>query len=343
MRLLLIIALATTGLAYAGDHVGNGGGLAEKNIILTYQKLDQFIRICLASQSCKLSDKERELLNKIMTSLPSERAQKDQIRFESERANPNFFVRDGEVRIAVTGDSVGSPIYFNTDFLYTRGMSGTYEAISLADATTNLIHELGHHHGPNYGDHTELDALGTKVSLIMQQQVYTAPFLPLTEAVGAVVINERAPGKHAQIVVWAFGEMIDVSNDFYTSLTCTQVLPPEDLPDPTPRLSTKTAGGRSLFVVSKPITTFFHNVYWSDYKLGKKKGHFELKGNITNICRGDKEADFNNNDYKATVRFEVEKIKDKNGKEVWQLEKDSVEVKQHLEKWWMIIKLPRIF
>lgn len=345
--LLATLFITATTLAFAGDHVGNGGGLAEKNILLGYERLDQFISLCLNSQICKVSDSQKTLLIKIKEALSQERAVKDQIQFVSEKAYPGTFIINGEMKVAKTGDTIGSKILFNTDLLYTRGGNGFMEAMSLAESVVHLIHEMGHHHG-NY-EHTELDNLGIKVSMLLQQHLQTTPFLPLTNQISAIIINERGATSLPQVILYVFGDMIDVSTAFANSLECSRMwvenrAKPGEMPK---NLRVAYGNGKADETMgvefAKPLSAIFHNVYWSDYKLKKNSGHFELKGNLTNLCKWDEKVDFNDNNYKASVRFNVELKKEKDGTEHWQLKNNSVSVKQHYEPWWKIIKLPSIF
>ncbi len=88
-----------------------------------------------------------------------------------ERDQPGFFdTAYGQAhRIAKTGLTPDTPIYFNTDLLYKSGQP----ALDFQAITALLIHELGHQTGnPN---HAALDSLGSKVRLPLD-----SPIKPLT-------------------------------------------------------------------------------------------------------------------------------------------------------------------
>ena len=95
-------------LAFMGDEVNNGGGLGEKNIILAYQKLGRYLDSCINSNACNIKDSEKNLLQKIAQDLPREYENKKQLVFKSGKKNPEIFTIDGEIKVAVTGNNVGS-------------------------------------------------------------------------------------------------------------------------------------------------------------------------------------------------------------------------------------------
>lgn len=162
-RLLLslgLVVLAAPGVR-AGDHAGNGGGLAEKNVVFARLSIDRYISMCLNAKACRIEQEERVLLTQILRSLPEEGSAEKQIVFDSEAKKPGFFLIDGQVRLAKTGDLVGGPIYFNVDLMYKADGYGKNIPMSIPEAVAHLIHELGHHHGIK--DHVWLDYVGSKV------------------------------------------------------------------------------------------------------------------------------------------------------------------------------------
>ncbi|MBT5094920.1 MAG: hypothetical protein HOM21_11780, partial [Halobacteriovoraceae bacterium] len=63
MRNLIIICLlyCFSSQSFArGDEAGNGGGLAEHNFSFAYQKIEDFIALCLVSR-CGLTQKEEKV------------------------------------------------------------------------------------------------------------------------------------------------------------------------------------------------------------------------------------------------------------------------------------------
>ena len=177
----LIILLSSPAKAKAGgDLVNNGGGIAEKNIVFAYQKMDSFLNLCLKSDSCRVDDEQKLILQQILSGLSAERQNKNQVQFVSEKNNPGFFILDGEVKVAKTGHTPGSSIFVNTDLIYTKNEMGYYIPMSVPEAAALLIHELGHHYGEY--SHTDLDLLGVRVAILLQQKTYTTPLLPWKRA-----------------------------------------------------------------------------------------------------------------------------------------------------------------
>jgi hypothetical protein len=146
-----------------GSDAGNGGGLAEKNLLFAYGNLQSFIDLCLETSLCRTDATENDLLKKIKDSLDQER--KAPLDFRSDKATPDFFKIDGLIRVAKTGDNVGDPIFINQDLLYSTSPSGNEVAVDVPLATSILIHELGHHHGVK--DHSALDRLGFKLQTLL--------------------------------------------------------------------------------------------------------------------------------------------------------------------------------
>jgi len=327
MKTILMIALSLTQPAFAGrDDVNNGGGISEKNIVYGYQELPRFIDLCLNTESCQLSENELKVLSLIKGAYPQELKAAEAIKFASEKKQPGFFTIDGQVKIAKTGGKVGDPIYFNVDLLYPKNSQGQVEPFSIADGISHLIHELGHHHGITA--HTELDLLGVKVSLVLQRYIQTTPLLPHSHEVSAVAINDRSGKGFPQILLYVFGDVINVSAEFENTVKCSKVTVP---------ISSDDTDDLKLGA-TKPVGTIFHNVHWTEFKLKDDEGDFAIKGNLSNFCRNDSRVNFNDNRYKALIKFDVEKNKDG----VFKFKKGSLKVKQKFEPWWKIIKLPEI-
>lgn len=165
--LLLWLALVPSAFAGnesggGGDHVNNGGGLAEQNFLYAYDNLDNWLETCREVQNtCRLGAKESAILGKIQFELRQVRKEPGLI-FKSGRLNPGLFETDehGKVRVAVTGSRAGDPIYLNLDLIY-HDAAGSEAAIDVYGAVAILVHELGHHAGEE--DHLFLDVLGNKV------------------------------------------------------------------------------------------------------------------------------------------------------------------------------------
>lgn len=88
-------------------------------------------------------------------------------------AQDDFFVIDGEVRVARTGDHPGDPIYINNDLIVTERIPGYPQPISLANAQAVVIHEALHHVASARGwPHEAFDALAGRLSQYHQPKDY---------------------------------------------------------------------------------------------------------------------------------------------------------------------------
>ncbi len=148
-----------------GDRAGNGGGLAELNFQYAYLSLPWIYENCLANVSCLQDPQLLRTLNGILGALPREFRSNPKLVFESGKAHPERFIINGTVRIAVTGDQVGDPIYLNLDLLYPLAPNGLPTALDVGAAISILTHELGHHQGAFHDPQGEryLDLLGASV------------------------------------------------------------------------------------------------------------------------------------------------------------------------------------
>ena len=187
--LTLILSLLVTLSSHGrGDWVGNGAGLAENNLFFVYENIERYIKACLESANCVLDQEQRNLLETILLSMPEERnSEEPQIRIER---HSDRFVIDGLPRVAVTGNDVKSPIYFNLDMIYRENNRSALEPISIQQSIALIVHELGHHHGIK--DHAWLDLLGSRVARVLDegvQRLIVNPSVPHLSAL-AVDVNE---------------------------------------------------------------------------------------------------------------------------------------------------------
>lgn len=160
IKILCLLSLSF--ISIAGDGVGNGGGISENNFIFAYNTIGEYIEHSLKMNVSAFSKKEETILRKIHNALPEQYQLKKPIVFMSGTKYPHIFIYPfGEVRIAVTGSKVPSPIYINTDLLY-QNINGEIKYISISQAISILVHELGHHH--NVKDENFLNELGSKVA-----------------------------------------------------------------------------------------------------------------------------------------------------------------------------------
>lgn len=318
-----LISLSDLSAFAGGGFVNNGGGLAEKNVIYAYEKLDTYIQVCLSSDSCKLTAEQSGLLAKIFNTLPQERQSK-QLSFGSEKKNPGSFMIDGIVRVARTGDAVGSPIFINSDLLYTRGEGNTYDPVSIPEAVAILIHEMGHHHG--YHNHEELDLLGVRVSLLLQQKFISTPLIPWSpNEISASVLNTGLSEGFPQVLLTVGDEVIDVSDIYAREVHCEVfTLPIPILPIPDLELITKTPKG-----------SLFHNVHWEKIKDKGDYINVKITGNVSNSCKYKNNVDIRNNNSQLSISFRINKVQER-----WVTDKASISMDQFKDPWWKLIRLP---
>ena len=67
LMLVCFLSLHAGALTPGGDHVGSGGGIAEKNVVFAYANLDKYIPLCLGSDVCRLQPAEKRLRTAIPT------------------------------------------------------------------------------------------------------------------------------------------------------------------------------------------------------------------------------------------------------------------------------------
>ena len=132
--------------------------------------------------------------------------------------SPRTFIIDGEVKIAKTGNDIGSPILLNLDLLYMKNEEGFFVPMTTPEATAVLIHELGHHHGIQ--SHSELDLLGTRVSTVLQQKIYTTPLLPWDQELSLVVINDGITGKFPEMFLYVGESVLNLTKEYENVVKC---------------------------------------------------------------------------------------------------------------------------
>lgn len=164
---IIAVLIATTGLLSgvcygdSGEHVGNGGGLAEANLALARLRMPELLSEFLASNPELLTDPDRRLVMDVQLAMPFELKAPGQLKIvNSKDVAPGFFLLDEQVRVARTGDKVGDTIFINRDLIYV-GEGPQSRPIEATTATQIIFHELGHHH--EVKDHDRLDALGAQV------------------------------------------------------------------------------------------------------------------------------------------------------------------------------------
>ena len=319
----LIILLSSPAKAKAGgDLVNNGGGIAEKNIVFAYQKMDSFLNLCLKSDSCRVDDEQKLILQQILSGLSAERQNKNQVQFVSEKNNPGFFILDGEVKVAKTGHTPGSSIFVNTDLIYTKNEMGYYIPMSVPEAAALLIHELGHHYGEY--SHTDLDLLGVRVAMLLQQKTYTTPLLPWTQQISAVVINPDLENSFPNILLYIDDQVVDVSEKYKEIASCPKfTIPIPILPIPDIPVAGKTPAG-----------SLVHNVHWRKTAFSGASATLSIEADISHKCKKSDKEEVRSQDFRLTLDFMINQNAD--GK--WTLNQESVKLEQRKDAWWKIIR-----
>ena len=329
MKTSLAVLVACFGLSahailFGGDYVGNGGGLAEKNFLVAWENMEDYAQPCLTTDLCKLDDTQRSLLQKILAAMPQERMNPNPLIFQSEKQNPGTFILDCALKVAKTGSKIGDPIYVNTDLIYTTNSFGNSQATSVPMALAILIHEVGHH--ISSATHAELDLLGVRVSLVLQDRIQTTPLLPWNSQISAMIIQPTALQSFPQILLTVGDSVVNISEQFRLAVYC----PRFDIPIPIlpfPDLQ---------FGRTPPDGSMFHNVHWDKTSRDGDSGDFVILGNLTNIC-SRLSLLVGVNSFKARIKFTV-KPAGLDGKP--QLDTSSISIDESYEPWYKIINLP---
>lgn len=281
--LLMVLSLTFSFNTFAkgGDEVRNGGGLIEQYFTYGLKILPYAIDRCLSSFRCANSATHRELLIKIRD---SHRLELDAgvLKFYLAHPTPDFFMIDGVERLAITGNYVGSPIYYNMKMLYDKEDT----RIELGHAIQSLIHELGHHHG--VVDHDSLELLGSEVRRVIETISMEVPYF---------VQSKITYFKVKAITVMALGRGIGRDTDDGTlnflfknmSLDTTYLFKP--LMSKCESLGNKSTVYHSLQ---------FFNLHW-DFKADELTSNYKyLSGNVNLYCKNK-----NLRIYKNVFKFDM--------------------------------------
>ena len=330
-RILIFFALffSLNAFGLGGNMVNNGDGLAEKNFAFAFARIDAFSRPCLKADSCKLTSVERDILTKILNGLPEEYKNPKLLQFASEKKTPGFFVIDGQLKVAKTGNNVGDIIYINIDLLYPRNASGQVEPMSVSDALAILIHEFGHHYG--VADHAALDLLGTKVSLLFQHQIFSTPLLPQKSDISVQVINPDSLEQKPDVLLNVLGNLFEIGSEIQKKVYCSKVV----LPLPIGNVPDIPVGAKI------PFSFRIHNLYWDKVDESSRALRFVIKSNLTIYCeRGDTFKDAITK-FKLRVGFEIAKNKSpKVDEPEWKYDETSLSASQFYDPWWKVVNLP---
>jgi hypothetical protein len=316
----LILICACQGFTI-GDDVNNGAGVAERTILYAYTKMESYLKLCLTVESCKLKPSERELLEKILGALPAEYAVQNQIQFASEKESPGTFLINGEIKAAKTGTKIGSPIYFNRDLFTTKNIGNHFEPLSLSNAVSLLVHEFGHHHVGKFSE-GDLDLMGVKVSMLLDQEIHQTPVFPNNRNINALVINDKVKTFYPEVLLFIGEEVIDISQRVKDASFCENSLIPNPIPDPS-----------SPIAVRKPTKLNYFNIHWDTFSEVDGQGVFQILGNVIMDC-GDEESN-KSNQLKISFRVKMDNQQMK-------LVDRSILVQQFFKPWWRIINLPFI-
>lgn len=324
IALIIFLIFVTLGLskswARGGDLINNGGGIAEKNMVIAYEQLDTYIRLCISSQQCKVDQEQRQLLQTILSHLPEEKRQANQLVFMSEKNQPGTFIIDDHIKIAKTGSTVGSPIYINTDLLYSRDEIGNYVPLSVNECVAVLVHEMGHHYG-DYS-HGQLDLLGIRVALLLELKTYRTPLLPWSQKISAAVVNPDINNGYPQFLLYVEDAVYDLSQSIAENIYCPKLtIPIPILPIPDLVLS-KT----------KPQGVLIHNVHWEKFKDKGDNTTLSISANLSLKCKKDS-GNVRVQDFKMELSFNVLN----KGTPKWALDPASIHLEQKKDAWWKII------
>jgi hypothetical protein len=309
-----------------GDDIGNGGGIAEKNFLIALSSLESYSNICLELDACRLDLSEKKVLSDIIKAMPEERKVAELLQFVSGKAQPGFFVINGEMKVAKTGSVIGTPIYLNTDLIYFQNSFGTTEAVSIPMALGILLHELGHH--VSVQTHAQLDSMGVKVAQFLQNRIQTTPALPWTQAIMATVVHSPQVHSFPQILLNVGDSVVDISHAFKEATNCPKfIVPIPLLPFPDIELGHE-----------RPLGSLYHNVHWEKSSRIGENGRFIIVGSISNTCdSGDQDHLLAINSFVMRIYFAVQR----GHHQKLELVRGSVEVEQSYEPWYKFIQLPR--
>lgn len=261
LALIFSFLFTTALIAKSGDEVRNGGGLAENFLTHAFNNMNQSIELCLSQKECAEQNNGRSTLMLIKNSLAKELAQ-NPLKFSNDRLKPGYFNVDGYTRLAVTGDNIGDPIYYNLDLLYKNGEV----KLNYGDAIQSLIHELGHHQ--KIHDHDQLELLGSEVRKYSAGTISTSAFLPHLNDQGffAIALENKSFTNDGSLTLLFRNKMIDLSESFAT-------LKNECVPDTT-----------NIDPLQSSALQFF-NLRWTPTTTSTVSSYKILTGNVLLYCK----------------------------------------------------------
>ncbi|MBC7369991.1 MAG: hypothetical protein H7326_00395 [Bdellovibrionaceae bacterium] len=234
------------------------------------------------------------------------------------------YVVCGQIRVARTGDRVGSPIKINADLLYSQ-VGAVYTAVSIPEVVAILVHELGHHYGKY--THNDLDLIGVRVSMLMQEKMINTPLLPWNAIASASVFNADAFVGFPQVILSVGDEVIDISQAYEQAVHCEVLtLPIPILPIPDLQLVTKA-----------PVGSLLHNVHWEKIKDREDVLKVSIRANVSNNCLYKNDVKFRNNNFQMSIEFDVKKTDTE-----WKYDPASLKLDQFKTPRWKLIRLPNM-
>lgn len=286
-KVFILFILLTSSLA--SDVVRNGEGPAERNITFVYERLEKYIDTCLASHSClheTIAEPTafRDILTKIRAALPTEKLNREQLVFKSEKLNPGFFIIDGYEKIAITGDKVGDNIYINLDKIYSRDIRKKERHLSLIDSIQLLIHEFGHHQG--FEDHVKLDTLGSKVSKYLETNVFEFFHTPFVFDYSIITLYVDSFTQSGEIVLNTGVDFVSLTH-LFENARCDKSRFPDENP-----------------LISKAPQ--FFNINWQFEKKPRLEGKKIINGTVALMCQYKVHGDYTEYfDFKIELQVET--------------------------------------
>lgn len=325
VAMVMVTALSSSCWARrGGDDVGNGGGLAEQNFTVALENLEKYAQLCLDLEACQLNEAQRVVLRSIIDTAAVARAQENPLIFVSEKQEPGTFLIGGEMKVAKTGLKPGTPIYINTDMIYSKNIFGLVEPLSISQAVAVLVHELGHH--VSKLSHSELDLIGVRVSLMLQNHVQSTPVLPWSPDISAVIVQSPQGDSFPQILLRVGDTLWDLGPTFKASVFCPKFnIPIPILPFPDLQF------GREA-----PLGVMYHNVHWEKSARENTGGDYTIFGNLTHMC-DSRNVFMAVNSFRMRISFQT--ALDAQGTPV--LVQNSLRLEQSYEPWYKLIQLPR--
>lgn len=314
-KLISLFVILLSLASFAGDKVKNGSGASEKNVLFAYLNLGKFIDICLNKNPCGLSDQEIQILGSIRRNLPLERVNPQLIEFSTYFKNPSLFTINGEIKIAVTGNTVMDTIYINSDLLYNKGPNGEIQLFSVEDGISLLIHELGHHLGIT--SHSLLDLIGIKVARMVSKFSDRASLNPFDDEFMVLSLNSSTKEEgHPDLLLYIENKIYNLSEELKNALICRQ----------------KMMGAP---MVRQPISSTFHNLYWKNpYKkiisrINSQEYTYTVVGTAVLQCQVERMYNntFENQVFNVILEFKVKKITEEGIHKRWEFQTNRLSIK----------------